>query len=599
MGIFYKYVPSKYKMTKYLGVLFILFYLLFSANDVYSQKVPSKILIGKLHININEHAKKQIQKDINRLTRHPASYQILVDRMNLYFPIIERVFKDYNIPDEIKYLIIQESALVADAVSVSNAVGFWQLKDFTARELGLRVDRKIDERLNIVSSTISAAKYLNSHNKLFNNWIYSITAYNTGRTGALPYTHKSKFGAKHMTINNKTHWYVKKFIAYYLAFSPARGRKHSENLELAEIKSKANKSLDIIAKTIKVDSEILEQYNKWLKSKIIPNDKTYVIVFPTTEKYLKNLAKIQKFGDSSEFNENVENKIKKTILNKKSIQHVYINRRSVILSDNKSTISSLANKANITKKVFAYYNDIKLKDNIVPNTFYYVKKKRKRSPIGFHIARKKETMWDISQKYGIQLKSLIKKNRTTIDVPIKVGQIIWLKKKKPVDQPLSYYSIPTEPTSSKQIADTIIILPETKRNTLLKKTKLLSSETLNSQINRSPELIKVTIHTIAKGETLWQISQRYNVKVADLIRWNDIKDINEVTVGQNINVKAPIEELVSKKTIDTHVVKIKETLYSISRKYNMTVDDIMKLNKLTNTSISLGDRLKVFKNQTN
>ena len=599
MRIFYKYVPSKYKMTKYLGVLFILFYLLFFANDVYSQKVPSKISIGKLHININEHAKKQIQKDINRLTRHPASYQILVDRMNLYFPIIERVFKDYNIPDEIKYLTIQESALIADAVSVSNAVGFWQLKDFTARELGLRVDRKIDERLNIVSSTISAAKYLNSHNKLFNNWIYSITAYNTGRTGALPYTHKSKFGAKHMTINNKTHWYVKKFIAYYLAFSPARGRKHSENLELAEIKSKANKSLDIIAKTIKVDSEILEQYNKWLKSKIIPNDKTYVIVFPTTEKYLKNLAKIQTFGDSSEFNENVENKIKKTILNKKSIQHVYINRRSVILSDNKSTISSLANKANMTKKVFAYYNDIKLKDNIIPNTFYYVKKKRRRSPIGFHIARKKETMWDISQKYGIQLKSLIKKNRTTIDVPIKVGQIIWLKKKKPVNQPLSYYSIPTEPTSSKQIADTIIILPETKRNTLLEKIKLLSSETLNSQINRSPELIKVTIHTIAKGETLWQISQRYNVKVADLIRWNDIKDINEVTVGQNINVKAPIEELVSKKTIDTHVVKIKETLYSISRKYNMTVDDIMKLNKLTNTSISLGDRLKVFKNQTN
>ena len=81
--------------------------------------------------------------------------------------MIERVLKEENVPDDFKYLCIQESGLISDAVSSAKAVGFWQFKDFTAREVGLRVDNRIDERKNIVSATRGAAKYLKRNNFQF------------------------------------------------------------------------------------------------------------------------------------------------------------------------------------------------------------------------------------------------------------------------------------------------------------------------------------------------------------------------------------------------------------------------------------------------
>ena len=69
-----------------------------------------------------------------------------IDRMLLYFPIIERIFKEEGVPEDFETLAIQESGLISDAVSSADAVGFWQFKDFTAQEVGLRVDKRIDER---------------------------------------------------------------------------------------------------------------------------------------------------------------------------------------------------------------------------------------------------------------------------------------------------------------------------------------------------------------------------------------------------------------------------------------------------------------------
>jgi hypothetical protein len=72
-------------------------------------------------------------------------------------------------------MLLQESALIPDAVSTSKAVGFWQFKDFTAIEMGLRVDREVDERMNIASSSRAAARYLKKNNTFFNNWLYNKT----------------------------------------------------------------------------------------------------------------------------------------------------------------------------------------------------------------------------------------------------------------------------------------------------------------------------------------------------------------------------------------------------------------------------------------
>ena len=116
-------------------------------------QVPKTIQFADMTLRLNDQARREIQLDVDALYRSPNYFQIKLDRVNLYMPTIERVLREQGVPDDLKYLVIQESSLIPDAVSTSNAVGFWQFKKGTAEEVFMRVDNQIDERKNIVSST--------------------------------------------------------------------------------------------------------------------------------------------------------------------------------------------------------------------------------------------------------------------------------------------------------------------------------------------------------------------------------------------------------------------------------------------------------------
>jgi membrane-bound lytic murein transglycosylase D len=128
-----------------------LFIALFFASilDVAAQspEVPHKMQFADLTLTIRDDARKEIQKDVDAFTKYAPSFNLKVARARTYFPVIEKIFREENVPDDFKYLVLQESALIPDAVSVSNAVGFWQFKDYTAIEMGLRVDKVVDERM--------------------------------------------------------------------------------------------------------------------------------------------------------------------------------------------------------------------------------------------------------------------------------------------------------------------------------------------------------------------------------------------------------------------------------------------------------------------
>ena len=79
-----------------------------------------------------------------------------LERMQWYFPIIERILEQENMPDDIKFISVMESSLIPDALSTSGAVGYWQFKDITATELGLRINRNVDQRKNIISASHAA-----------------------------------------------------------------------------------------------------------------------------------------------------------------------------------------------------------------------------------------------------------------------------------------------------------------------------------------------------------------------------------------------------------------------------------------------------------
>jgi membrane-bound lytic murein transglycosylase D len=596
------------KVNRLLALIFFL--IAIAINESIAQTVPSEMKIGDLKLSITEHTRKQIQQDVDRLTRSETYYGILVDRMNLYFPIIEREFEEAGIPQEIKFLAIQESALISDAVSSANAVGFWQFKDFTAREVGLKVDRNVDERLNITSASKGSAKYLNSHNFFFDNWVYSIMAYNTGRGGAAQYVDKSQYGVKKMTINNQTHWYVKKFIAHVVAFSPAVGKPHSEGIWLDEKTKLSGKTLEQIAKSEKIELEELKKYNKWLKNGEVPNDKSYSILVPKEgrapkrleEKEEKEALPLTRISEPatkiypSELTPGISDADKHTIIT--------LNGIPSILARNYDDVFTLSTRATLSEHKFRKYNDLGAGDKLVSGEFYYIKKKKGRSKIGYHIAQKGESLWSVSQQYGIKVDKLAKKNGMSTQDRLKAGRVLWLKKTRPSSTEIVYHEI-TEPVIIKPIAKPVpqlevkSIEEDIKMEEPEEELELVDDEVIEPIIvpivDSSAELIKVKIHTVAAGESLWSIAKKYDLKMDDLLRWNELENPDQIGIGQNIEVKAPILEASSGKQLNTHTVQPGDTLYGISRLYNMTLDEIMDLNHMNSPDLNVGTVLTVYK----
>ena len=555
-------------------------FLLLVIVEAFSQTVPKKMMIGDVLLNFNESARKQIQKDVDRLTRSQAYYNILVDRMNLYFPYIEREHRKAGIPDEIKFLVIQESALISDAVSSANAVGFWQFKDFTGREVGLVIDRKVDERLNIVSASRGSGKYFNSNNYFFDNWAYAVIAYQAGAGGAKKHTDKSNYGSKKLNISTNTYWYLKKFIAHVVAFSSAVGRSHSEGIWLDEITNAGGKSLEQIARMEKVDIADLKKYNKWLINGSVPRDKTYSVMIPrkgTPPKHLVAENSNKRRNKIPESQSGVyPSELKPGITDANKYTIIPLNGILSILAKEEDDVHSISAHAGISEKQFRKYNDMGEADKIIPDEFYYIKKKKNKARTGFHVAKANETLWEISQQYGIKLGKLAGRNRMSIIDELKPGRVLWMDKTRPSREPIAYHElskpvIPKESVEEKEVSP--IVVPV---------------------VNSSEERRKVKIHTVAAGESLWGIAKNYGVKPDDLLRWNDLPNPDAINIGQNIQVKAPIEEASVGKNIIKHTVKAGETVYAISRKYNMTVDEVMDLNDLKTFDLSVGQDLKVY-----
>ncbi len=118
-----------------------------------------------------------------------------IKRSGRYFPYIERELKKRGMPDDIKYLAVAESALLAHIRSNAGAVGPWQFMKHTARQNGLRKDRMADERRNFEHSTRAALKHLTRLHKMFNSWTLAAAAYNCGES-------RLKKSIKEQKVNN-------------------------------------------------------------------------------------------------------------------------------------------------------------------------------------------------------------------------------------------------------------------------------------------------------------------------------------------------------------------------------------------------------------
>ena len=613
------------RMTQFsIPSLFGLLLLLLSLSAWSQPQVPKVVDFANMKLQLTDEARSMIQKDVNALHASPSHLQMRLDKINLYFPIIERIFKEEGVPDEIKYLVIQESGLIADAVSTSDAVGFWQFKDFTAREVGLRVDNMVDERKNIVSATYGAAKYLKRNHYQFDNWAYAISAYQAGLGGVRRYVDKKYFGAPKMDITADTHWYLRKFIAHKIAFEGIIGGRHSEGLRLEEYTKGGGKALEKVAKDAKLDPELVQYYNKWVLKGIIPTDKTYTVILPIQGKLPKGL-----FDDESEVKEEkviteieqpealkFPSEIRSGMASHRNAVTMRINGVQAILAGTKDNLASLAADAGISPNRLLEYNDMTTQ-KIISGRLYYIEKKKSKSDIGFHVTKRGEKLWDVAQQYAIRLEKLAYRNRIAITDEITTGQVLWLSSRRPKNTPFEYHDVSSNTLSivegniqvhtSEIPSDEKLQAVKTVTGTATSEEKELSAEEPDTASNEpntgSNEPAKITPppatngqrHTVTDGETLWSISKLYDISIEQLREWNQLTKYDVLRIGQRLLVGTiPNKTTTARETI-IYIVRGGDTLYGIAEKYNMSVTELMDLNQKQSSSLSVGEELKVYK----
>ncbi|MGI9545077.1 MAG: LysM peptidoglycan-binding domain-containing protein [Cyclobacteriaceae bacterium] len=634
-----------------LRVFLVLFCLVPTLVRSESPVVPTEIHFAGMQLKLTEKARQKIQADVDALTRSPTHFQIKVDRANMYFPIIERVFKQEGLPEDFKYLVLQESALISDAVSSSNAVGYWQFKKGTALEVGLRVDQYVDERLNIVSSSRGAAHYMKKNNRVyFDNWVYALLAYQQGAGGAMKLTNSKYNGARKMSIGAKTHWYVMKFLAHKIAFENAVGKGAPPPTQLLEYRDGKNKTLRQIAGEVNASFEAVQDYNKWLRRGKVPADKDYTVIVPVKEGQQKLLARAstkKKVGEDNrpqraKVNPSKQSKypiIQGASRGRSEAQMIKVNSLPGIMAGEQQDIIDLARKSGISVRQFMRFNDLRRRPKIKAGEVYYLKAKRSKAKEHHHVVQPGEDLWSISQRYGVKLNKLKQKNRITGREVLKPGRVLWLRFIRPKEEAIAYQSVgtPTEKKLSKKqvsrppkMKAPSIPLDTARVKEIATQSKPIESQEKKQEIThkkesepkQDPLLVEeefkldqpVTfvgveesdnptnadkkVHVVQQGETLYGIAKSYSLTVEQLQVMNQMTDAPPLRIGQNLIVgdmktNEPSIEKDANVTYRDHKVKEGETLYQIARHYKVTIKEIMEWNQKSDFNLSFGEILKI------
>ena len=250
-----------------------------------------------LRRELKENQHEYVQAYLNKYTSR--AYQQHLAKMKglaaYYFPIFERVFKETNVPQEIKYLAVIESSLNPHAVSRVGATGPWQFMYATAKGYGLEINSYVDERKDPVEATYAAAKYLKDAYQQYGDWFLAIASYNCGLGNVNKAIRRSgkenpSFWEIAPYLPRETRNYVPAFIAITQVFE---NDAHMIDAvyggfpdEIDVIQVDKDLSLDAVASTLGLQEDDLYRLNPAYKKKIINGSKSNPgrLIVPKIEK---------------------------------------------------------------------------------------------------------------------------------------------------------------------------------------------------------------------------------------------------------------------------------------------------------------------------
>lgn len=230
----------------------------------------------------------------NFLKNRKSYFERIMGLSAYYFPMFERELDAYNIPLEMKYLAIVESALNPRAKSRVGATGLWQFMYATGKQYGLEVSSYVDERSDPIKSTTTAAVYLSKLYEIFGDWDLALAAYNSGPGNVSKAIRRSGGYENYWNIRHnlprETAGYVPAFLAtmYIFEYAKEHGFVSEKPLfygfETDTIRVKQMITLDQVSEATNISIEELQFLNPSYKLDIIPviENKNYYLRLPRT-----------------------------------------------------------------------------------------------------------------------------------------------------------------------------------------------------------------------------------------------------------------------------------------------------------------------------
>ena len=493
------------------------------------------------------------------LKNRKKSFERLMAISEYYFPMFEEAFAKQNVPLEIKYLAIVESALNPKAVSRMGATGLWQFMYQTGKQYNLKIDSYVDERSDPLKASEAAAQYMANMYTIFGDWDLVLASYNSGPGNVAKAIRRSGGQQNYWNIRKnlpqETQGYVPAFLATMYIYE--YHKEHGIRPERATIKHFATDTIMIkkqmsfaqISDLLDVPVTQLQVMNPSYKLNVVPSyeDQNHFLRLPKD--------KIAVFASN-------EDKI-----------YAYVQRE----------VDRRERPFQVTKAIVA------------TDTLNYTQQRITLPKTKYYIVRRGDNLSEIASKYDVTISDIKKWNRLKGNTvargkSLKIftsESVVRTVKKEPINNDKAPIEIKTD---EHQIA-----VSDVKINKEEKAKKSLKIDTLSSGV--------ATHYVVQKGDNLSSIAKKNNVSVAEIKEWNHLVD-NSIQLGASLQVAK--NDAIANKEESTqtpklrnleYIVKKGDNLSTIAKKFGASIENLKLWNNLPDLNVALGSSLIVAKNE--
>ncbi len=531
-----------------------------------------------------------------------STFERWLKRSGRYMELFRTVLQKEGLPPDLVHLVFVESGFNINARSYAAAVGPWQFLRSSARYFGLNVNQWVDERKDPEKATVAAARYLKHLYGIFGDWPLALASYNAGEgTVMRAIKHQGTTNYWELRLPKQTEDYVPQFMAA-LAISRDPVKYGFGDIELDdpmrfdEVALKGAVDLRAIAKLANCSYEELKELNPSARTSMLsgPNGITTVRVPEGKSEIIQR--SLSQGAELPRVNLTVRHRVKHGETLRKIAEEYAVSPTELARVNNLGRGRPLRRGMLLTvpasfrapkpEVISSDSEDPRASTDYVPQQRIGLPGKIDGNSVPIdrvtHVVRRGETLASIAAKYGVTVTELRKWNR--VSTPgVKLGTRLRIRAGEPGDSTLSNGDLPVtaSPTAVRMV---------------------------DPSKDESGKKLEPALHTVGRGETVTSIASRYQVSPTELRTWNKLEKGAPLKRGQVLQVSGTA--LADESSLDqpakgtdgksghapararaTHTVRDGETLTQIAARHGVSVDALKKLNKLTSTRVTKGQRL--------